>query len=473
MMRVVALGALLLLTACTDFGAALTGHARPAAEAAGYRLVADDLGRLMAESPMPDSVLTERWAGEMARLWADYVVLAQVYVDPDSTRSLDYTGLMTDGRYLASIAVYRYRDSVVLADIEPGDDEIRHYLETRQPFTRLDVRRLVLSVPVGANESLRDSLYDEARSIRRQLVGGADFVEVSRQRSTEPPQSRGRVLSYQGHEDFPPAADSVVFSLLPGEISPAIATPEAMYVYRIEGRRAPDFEAARDQVHDLMIREREARRLDEAMDHLVDDARISIRNGAPGVARQMAEDPHLAAGVIPDGVTLATWDGGDLDAGELRALLRVRGSFRDMFADATDEELETYIFRLAQDEILIAAAERSGVEATAAEREKISRLLADQLSLLAVRHRMTRQFVTDPAFDLTKQSHEFVQRVLREALAIPWLGEFHVVLEQVYPVRIHDSGVEVAARKARELRAAGMGTNAAENESVETVPDRG
>ena len=46
--------------------------------------------------------------------------------------------------------------------------------------------------------------------------------------------------------------------------------------------------------------------------------------------------------------------------------------------------------------------------------------------------------------------------MLARSRAIPWLGEFRVVLDPEFPVRVDDRGVEIAARHARELRDAGL-----------------
>ena len=120
----VGIAASVLAAGCGAFGDALTSHARPAATAAGYTLDQEELGHLMANSPVHDSALTPYWAGEFARLWADFMVLSTLYGDPDTTRSLDYTRLMEDGRHLSAIAVMRYRDSVVMQGIEPSDEEL-------------------------------------------------------------------------------------------------------------------------------------------------------------------------------------------------------------------------------------------------------------------------------------------------------------------------------------------------------------
>ncbi len=447
-----------LAGACGSFGDALTGHAGPAATAAGHTLRWEDLGQLMAESPMPDSALTPYWAREFARLWADYIILAALYQEPDTTRSLDYTRLMEDGRYLAQVAVIRYRDSVVLAGIEPSEEELREYSQAQQPYTRLDIRRVVLSVPDDAEDSVRDSLYAEARAVRERLVGGADFVSVARERSSEPAQARGRILAYQGHPDFPPAADSVVFQLQPGEISPVIVAADEFLIYRIEARREPDFETSRVLLYQLMLEDRQEQRTRESLETTMQGARRTVMQGATNLAFQVARDPDLAAGRIPNGIRLVTWDGGDLSVDELRRLFLVREDMRKMFAEASEEAVHDYLMQLARDEILIAAAAGSGVTANAEDREQIAGTLADQLGRLAFQMGLSHKLATNRQFDTDAQAYSFLLSVMQRSYAVSWLGAFRVVLDPQLPVRVDEAGVANAARRAVELRAAGLDT---------------
>jgi dsDNA-binding SOS-regulon protein len=442
-------------SACGAFGDALTSHARPAATAAGYTLEQEELAHLMAASPVPDSALTPYWAAQFARLWADFVILSTLYQDPDTTRALDYTRLMEDGRHLSAIAVLRYRDSVVMAGVEPSEEELREYFEVRQPYTRLDVRRLVLSASPEGGASARDSVLAEARSIREHLVGGADFVTVARERSDEPAQARGQVLAYQGHEDFSAAADSVVFALRPGEISPVVAAEDEILIYRIEARRQPDFESSRDQLYRKILEERQSERQRESLDTAVGNARRAVMQGAPARVSEIAGDPTFAVSRIPDGMKLVTWDGGDLSAEDLRRLFLVREDMRRVFAEASEDDIHDYLMQLARDEILITAANRSGVGPSDEEREDLAIALAEQLGHIAARLGLTSQLVANPRFDVNEQGYYFLQGVMARATAVPWLGEFRVVLDPRFPVRVDDSGVRSAARKAIEMRAAG------------------
>ena len=241
-------------------------------------------------------------------------------------------------------------------------------------------------------------------------MGGADFVAVARERSDEPAQARGQVLAYQGHDDFPEAADTVVFALRPGEISPVVASGDEILIYRIEARRQPDFETSRDQLYRMVIQEREDERQQQALDTAVGDARRAVMQGATARASEIARDPTLAVSRIPDGMKLVTWDGGDLSVEELRRLFLVREDMRRVFAEASEDDIHDYLMQLARDEILITAASRSGVAANDEEREALAVALAEQLGHVAARLGLTSQLATNPRFDIDEQGYYFLQR---------------------------------------------------------------
>jgi len=352
-----------------------------------------------------------------------------------------------------------------MAGVEPSEEELRSYFETRHPYARLDVRRVVLVLPENEGPA-RDSVLAEASAIRERLVGGADFVTVARERSGEPTQARGQVLAYQGHGDFPPAADSVLFSLRPGEISPVVEGDGEALIYRIEARREPDFETARDQLYQRVLEEREEERQRQALDTEVGNARRAVLQGALEVTSDVARDPALAVGRIPDGMRLVSWNGGHLTVGDLRRLFVVREDLRRDFAEASEDEIYDYLMRLARDEILIRAAAESGVTASEQEREALAGALADQLAHIASRMGLSSQLVANPRFDLGEQGYYFLQGVMARSRAMPWLGEFRVVLDPVFPVRVDDGGVRSAARQASEMRAEGLGPS----EPVREVP---
>lgn len=440
------------ISACADALDALTSHARPVAAVAGESLSAAELAGLMAESPLPDSALTGHWATRIGWLWADYVSLVHLYQLPDTTLAVDYDALLEEAGYYPALAVQRYRDSVVLADIEPTDDEVREYYERVRPLTRLDVRRIRLGIPPEATDAVRDSLVAEARRLRDRVAGGADFVELARSASDEPPAARGQILAYQGHDDFNPAADSVVFDLRPGEVSPVFLADDEIVFYRIERARTPELETVEDMVRGRMVDERRERTLSETSEALLSDARRVVMDGADGAARLIATSPDLGADRVSGSLRLVRYEGGAYTARDLRRLFRARPDLQDMFAEAGDEDLALYLYQLAGDEILVRAAVDSGVELSEELRTDLRVGIAGQLSAIARRMSVTHALVINPAFDVGRESRRFIEQVLRLSTPVPTATEFRPVLDQRYRSRVDERSAETAARQARELR---------------------
>jgi hypothetical protein len=448
--------AVLLLTSlsvsCREVDDALTAHSRPAASVAGVDLGTHALGRIMAQSPIPDSGLNADIAGQVAQLWADYVILASIYAQPDTTHSIDFVPLLEEGRYFANLAVERYRDSVLNQNTDPTEEEIRAYFDTQKPFTRLDLRRIVIPVPAGASEEARDSLYEAASVLRERLAGGADFVEVARERSADPPANRGAVMSFQGHESVPEVADSALFSMRPGEISPVFATNEAMLIYRVEQVRTPEYEQARQLTYDWMVEERSEQSQTRTVDSLLAAAQRAVPEGAAAAALRIASEKGMAESAISGSTPLVMFAGGSLTASELRRLFRVRPELRDGFTLASVAEVENYLLELAADEVIVQAAEQNGFAASESERLELEAAIAAQLASVATKYGISHEFVTNPSFRIDLASQSFLRGVLQAQQPVPWLTEFRYVLDPEYPAVIHERGAETAARLAVDLR---------------------
>ncbi|MFW6039610.1 MAG: peptidylprolyl isomerase, partial [Gemmatimonadota bacterium] len=430
----VALAAALTLStsACTDAVDALTSHARPVAAVGGEALGTDELADMLAESPLPDSALTAHWAARVGRLWADYVSLALLYQSPDTTSALDYDALLEDARYYPALAVQRYRDSVVLGGLDPTAEEVREYYEQARPLTRLDVRRIRLGIPPDASDAVRDSLFDEAERLRNRVASGADFIEVARAASDEPAAARGQILSYQGHSDFHPSADSVVFELRPGEISPVIVADEEVVFYRIERRRSPEFESVESMVRRELVKLRRERMLAQAADSLLENSRRVVADGAVAAARLVATSDDMAAGRVAGSLRLVRYDGGALTVSELRELFAARPDLERMFGeeDTEDDDIEVYLYQLAGDEILVRAASESGIEPSDEARTELRTGVAGQLAAIAGRMDLSHRLVTDPAYDVARESRRFVSIVLDRRAPVPQPTEFRAALDQ-------------------------------------------
>lgn len=452
------LGALLVTTmaACDRAEEALTAHARPAAEAAGFRLGSDDLAEIMAKSAIPDSALTPSTARSVAELWGDYIRLVALYQRPDTVLSIDYIPFLRRERFLAAFAIEQFRDSVIYPRAEPTQEDVRRYFDEKQPFTRLKVRRIVVPVPDSATQAVRDSLLQVARRARQRIVDGEDFVQVAREVSRDPKGAPGRVLDYQGHDDFPPNADSTLFHLSVGDVSPVIPTDRAMLIYRIEDRTTPSFADARDEAYRKLRDQRRLEVTQQVVDSLIENAHRQVKEGAVALARRIAADSSMEEGKVSAGTELVTYRGGAVTVRELRKTFRTFPPIRNAFIGATDSQAHDYLLRLARDEIILAAVHDKGYTASAAAQDSMTKLVQKQIGQVARRMRLSHNLVVAPAFDADRESRAFLSGVLRDQKPVPLLGVFGGALDQDYPTRVDPEGVQTAAREARKLRADGV-----------------
>ncbi len=120
----------------------------------------------------------------------------------------------------------------------------------------------VLNAPRETEVNARHILVeaeDEANAIVEALNGGADFIELAKEKSTGPSSVNGGDLGYFGETDMVPEFGSAAFALEVGEISPPVQTQFGWHVIKLEDRRdvaPPELSAVSDQIQEVLIRER-------------------------------------------------------------------------------------------------------------------------------------------------------------------------------------------------------------------------
>ena len=155
---------------------------------------------------------------------------------------------------------------------------------------------------------------EDARAVIEELEGGADFAELARARSTGPSATTGGDLGYFGPGQMVPAFDAAARALAPGEFSPEpVQTQFGFHVIKVEDTRKlepPAFEQVREQVRELVTRERyietlrdaraaaEIEIVDEGLARLIGPANGS-GNGAAGDATDAAPADAAPADTAP------------------------------------------------------------------------------------------------------------------------------------------------------------------------------
>lgn len=101
---------------------------------------------------------------------------------------------------------------------------------------------------------------DEAKEVIKLLDGGAKFEDVAKEKSTDGAASQGGDLGYFGRGQMVPEFEKAAMDLKPGEYSKtAVKTQFGFHVIKVEDVRAkqpPAFDQVKDQVRDVLLREK-------------------------------------------------------------------------------------------------------------------------------------------------------------------------------------------------------------------------
>jgi peptidyl-prolyl cis-trans isomerase C len=102
---------------------------------------------------------------------------------------------------------------------------------------------------------------DEARKLIADLDGGAEFEKLANEHTTDPSgKSTGGDLGYFGAGMMVPEFEKAAFELAPGSYTKSpVQTQFGFHIIKVEDKRAkqpPEFDAVKDQVRSIVIRER-------------------------------------------------------------------------------------------------------------------------------------------------------------------------------------------------------------------------
>lgn len=153
--------------------------------------------------------------------------------------------------------------------LEPDEAE-RYYTERREDFTT--------PVLLRASHILVKS-EDEARSIREELAGGADFEETARRRSLDTTAIRGGDLGYFQRGQLVPEVVDVAYSLKKSELSDVFRTQFGWHVMKLTDRVEPiqrEFRAVRNLIEERLLNEKRSKAYKALVAKVRGDAKVEI-----------------------------------------------------------------------------------------------------------------------------------------------------------------------------------------------------
>lgn len=294
------------------------------------------------------------------------------------------------------------------APVKATDEQVVAEVDRRLAGAKPEETRKFSHIYLRAAESdpaARAAAIARMAEIRKEVEGGAGFNKLAEKWSTSVTARGGGRIEWTARRTLNRAAADAVFALKEGEMSPVVAAPDGLHLFRLDGIRPGtpiDVEAIRKNVRQVLDQEAQtaavrARRQQEI------DAR-GVEFSSPGELERLAASPSAAGAKA-----VATWNGGAVTAAELLAVHGWIGS--------AQQSLSQTLRTLAENRVL---AEARRAEPVAAE---LTTLVSDARRQ-AVIDSYRRQLVEDLT---TESSEEEIARYHREhAESALFLRDFEI-----------------------------------------------
>ena len=168
------------------------------------------------------------------------------------------------------------RVSVTETEIDQYLDQNRQKLETGLSYHA----RHVLIVPEGTSPAAWEAARLRAGIIRQRLLEGADFAELARQNSGDATAKDGGDLGTLKRGELDQEIEAQIVKMLPGEISQPYRSPLGYHVFRLEAietLQGDGLVRVRQQIRDILFREKYEARFDAWLKEIKDRAIIEVR----------------------------------------------------------------------------------------------------------------------------------------------------------------------------------------------------
>jgi parvulin-like peptidyl-prolyl isomerase len=393
----------------------------------------------------------------LANLWVDYTLLAEAVADDSTFARLDLEPMVQ--QRLGQTMLFQLRDSVIQVDTFITEEELEALYAEEAPQLELRARHIMLTYPLQATATQRDSVRGALQELRDRIVAGASFESMARQYSQDPGSSAaGGDLGFFARGDMMASFEEAALELEPGELSEVVESPLGLHLIRVDARRVRDFDAVAADFR----RQVQGQRVQEAESTFVSaiESRVGpeIVEGAVEVVREIARNPGSRLSGRAARRTLIEWDGGAVRVGDLQELFQVEApGLRDGLAEEDDEHVEDFLRDLARRELLIREARSAGL---LPPRARIDTLVANAADQLREAARVLGFFDLDQApgepreLAIARAVEEALADIVTGATPVVPLGLVSFQLRSRESPALFDAGMGQAVVRIAQVRAA-------------------
>lgn len=392
----------------------------------------------------------------LADLWIDYTLLANAVARDSTLQEVQVEPLIR--RQLEQQIIAQHMDSVLQVDTAITDTELRQAYDMQAPDAQLHASHILMSYPDQATQAQRDSVRQLMESIRERAVGGESFADLARQYSQDPGSAeQGGDLGTFGRGDMVKPFEDAALALQPGEISDVVETPFGLHIIRLESKDVPSFDSVRGQFRQRLQSQRFMTAESAYVAQVEADAHPEVSETAYDVVRELAKDPGAQLSARAAARPLVSFDGGAYTVGEYQLFIQSQQpQLRTRVQNATDEQLEDFLGGMAQRELMVEEARKSGMSP---DRTRVDSLVTEtRRQILAAAGELgLRNLDRAPGEALAPAIDRAVDQTLRDILSggknvVP-LGPIAFQLRSHVSTGVYDAGVGQVVLQIGQIRA--------------------
>ncbi|MFW5796011.1 MAG: peptidylprolyl isomerase [Alkalispirochaeta sp.] len=145
-------------------------------------------------------------------------------------------------------------------EVAVTEEQMRSFYDDNPQYfeisDQVEARHIILTTEGITDEETLAEKRAEIEEIRQEIVDGADFAAVARERSEGPSASDGGELGRFGRGQMVPEFEEAAFALEPGEISDVVETEFGYHILQVTDKvsgRTETFEEAQDNIETFLL----------------------------------------------------------------------------------------------------------------------------------------------------------------------------------------------------------------------------
>ncbi|MBB4635239.1 peptidylprolyl isomerase [Longimicrobium terrae] len=440
--------------AACGMGGAMTSHTDVVAKAAGTELRVEDAAQILAANPqIPADPQVVR---ALADLWVDYSLLATAAAEDTSLKVLDLDEFVQDET--REQTVFRYLETQVRPDTVIDDARLEQMWNTEGPGVEIRARHVLFRPAPEATPQQRQALKAKAEQVRARAAAGEDFATLAKEFTEEPGgKERGGDLDWFGRGRMVPQFEEAAFKLQPGQVSPVVETPFGYHVIKVEDRRQQALGENREAYRQQLLGSARQRAVGTYVDSMKKVAKVTMEPTALEALRELGGQDNLELRGRAASRSLASYQGGEITAGELATLLQgVPAGQREQIKTAPEADLRGFVENEALKEYLYADAQKKNFKLSAAAVDSIrtgTRMGIHQI--LEASGLANRRFPKGKAG--TGAIQEAVRQLMEQAVGgqrqLPPLGKLGFALRNSYGADVNAESFQRVVDRMKVIRA--------------------